>query len=186
MDDAGIIGLYFDRDERAVAETDSKYGKYLFAVSNNILSSAADADECVNDTYMKAWNAIPPQRPSVLRAFLAKITRNLSLNRYEENHAGKRGGGETAVLLDELSEILSNPSGSFDDAELMTLRGLIRDFIGHMKPEARQIFLLRYWYCFSVKETAERCGVSESKVKMSLMRSRLSFKETLENGGISL
>ena len=186
MDDNAIIDLYFAQNEQAIVETDAKYGRYLFTCANNILFADDEAEECVNDTYLKTWESIPPARPSILRAFLAKITRNLSLNRYEQRIARKRGGGETPAILDELSEILSDPDGSFDDAELITLRGLLTDFVDRMKPDARRIFILRYWYCYSVKETARISGSSESKVKMTLSRARSALKAELEKGGIKL
>jgi len=186
MNDTEIIDLYFARNEDAIGETQVKYGRYLFTVADSILSDDGESEECVNDTYLHAWNSMPPERPSILRIFLARITRNLSLNVYEAKRAKKRGSGETALILDELSELVSDPSGSFDNAELVALRELIRGFVCSLDGEKKQMFILRYWYCFSVKETARVCRVTESKVKMTLLRLRQQLKETLTKGGISL
>ncbi|MBR6259186.1 MAG: RNA polymerase subunit sigma-70, partial [Oscillospiraceae bacterium] len=108
MEDALIIELYWQRNEDAIKETDNKYGAYCFSVANNVLRDNGEAEECVNDTYLRAWNAMPPKRPSLLRAFLAKITRRLAFNRYDANAAKKRGGGETAAVLEELAECIAS------------------------------------------------------------------------------
>lgn len=186
MEDEAIIDLYFARAERAITETRDKYGRLLISLAYGILRSMEDAEECENDTYFKAWNEIPPTRPNVFSAFLAKITRNLSLDRYDKMHAEKRGGGEMPLLLDELAECVPDRESVTDELEGKELTGIINDFIGKMKPDARIIFMRRYWFGDTVQEIAEKCGFGTSKVKMSLARSRRALKEVLERRGYDL
>ncbi len=187
MQDEKIIDLYWARSQQAITETGAKYGRYCRTVAWNILYSDLDAEECVNDTWLHAWNAMPPERPRILKAFLGKITRNLALNRYEKEHAAKRGGGETELCLDELDGILS---GSGDDAaaavDRMALTAALDRFLGDLKKEERQIFLQRYWYMCPVREIAERFGYSESKTKMLLLRLRGKLRVQLEKEGFVL
>ena len=198
MQDEQIIDLYWKRSEEAIRETEIKYGKYCGTIAWNILYSAEDAEECVNDTWMNAWNAMPPHRPGFLKAFLGKITRNLALNLYEKKHAEKRGGGETALALDELAECVGGVpggkgtagiSGSVWDSEGSTEEGMVltaclNRFLQGMKAEDRKIFVQRYWYMYSVKEIAGNLGLGESKVKMTLLRQREKLKKVLEEEGI--
>ena len=198
MQDEQIVDLYWKRSEEAIRETDKKYGKYCGTIAWNILYSAEDAEECVNDTWMNAWNAMPPHRPGFLKAFLGKITRNLALNLYEKKHAEKRGGGETALALDELAECVggvpggngtAGVSGSVWDSEGspeegMVLTACLNRFLQSMKAEDRKIFVQRYWYMYSVKEIAGNLGLGESKVKMTLLRQREKLKKVLEEEGI--
>ena len=176
MEDSEIIELYFNRDEAAVTQTSAKYGR-----------SREDSEECVNDTWWKAWNSIPPERPRILSAFLGTITRNLALHRYEKLHAGKRGGGETAAALEELAEVLASGDVTEAEAILQTegseLTELLNGFLGGLSPDARVIFLQRYWYMEPVKEIAAGLGVSEGKVKMSLLRTRRKLAEYLSGTG---
>lgn len=184
MDDQAIIDLYFSRSEHAIDETQSKYGRMLRSLSYGILRSWQDAEECENDTYLKAWNAMPPTRPRVLSSFLSKITRNLSLDRCDEIHALKRGAGEVPVLLDELSECIPDTSGGAEESlEAQELTDLINRYLGSMKSDARNIFMRRYWYGDSIREIADRSGYSLSKIKMSLSRSRKGLKALLEKEG---
>lgn len=183
MEDSEIIELYFNRDEAAVAQTSAKYGRYCGAIAFRVLHSREDSEECVNDTWWKAWNSIPPERPRILSAFLGTITRNLALHRYEKLHAGKRGGGETAAALEELAEVLASGDVTEAEAILQTegseLTELLNGFLGGLSPDARVIFLQRYWYMEPVKEIAAGLGVSEGKVKMSLLRTRRKLAEYL-------
>ena len=179
MQDEQIIDLYWKRSEEAIRETDKKYGKYCGTIAWNILYSAEDAEECVNDTWMNAWNAMPPHRPGFLKAFLGKITRNLALNLYEKKHAEKRGGGKGTAGI----------SGSVWDSEGSTEEGMVltaclNRFLQAMKAEDRKIFVQRYWYMYSVKEIAGNLGLGESKVKMTLLRQREKLKKVLEEEGI--
>ena len=180
MEDEKIIDLYWARCEDAVKETSQKYGKYCYGISYNILHSREDAQECVNDTYVKAWESIPPHRPNSLSAFLGKITRNLSLNLYEKNRADKRGSGQVPFVLEELSECI--PSGNTVESAVDSnqLTELLNKFLSETKTENRTVFVLRYWYMYSVKEIAERQGSTQSRIKMILLRTRKSLKSFLE------
>ena len=185
LQDEQIIDLYWARSERAIEESGVKYGAYCRTIAWNVLYSREDSEECVNDTWMNAWNAMPPQRPSILRAFLGRITRNLALNRYERDHAEKRGKGETAAVLDELSECVPDRAAEIRE-EGMLLREVLDRFLEGMKPEERKLFVGRYWYLRPVKELADTYGFSESKVKMTLLRSREKLKQALLQEGIAI
>ena len=188
MTDQEIIDLYFARSESAITETAGKYGSYCRYIAMNILCNREDSEECVNDTWLKTWNAIPPKRPSVLRTFLGKITRNHALNIYEKQTAEKRGNGETTAVLDELSECLADSKALKPDdlPEKITLTDCINRFLENQKPESRKIFVRRYWYMSPINEIAEEYGFSESKVKMTLSRMRAALLNELESEGISL
>ncbi len=186
MDENQIIDLYFARSEQAIAETDRKYGKFCRQVAYNILCNRQDSEECVNDTYLKTWNAIPPKRPSPLKAFLGKITRNLALDRWDRNHAAKRGGGEMAASLDELRECIPTPIGTEQIIENKELVRILNAFLGRLPEETRKVFLRRYWNLSPIQEIASYYGLSESKVKMLLMRTRNALKKHLEQEGIAL
>lgn len=185
MDDKLIVQLYWERSENAITETDKKYGKYCYAIAYNILADHEDSMECVNDTYLNVWESIPPHRPQRLLPFLGKITRNISLNRYSFLHAEKRGGSQISLCLDELSNISNSAYGdsAIDD---IALAEILNRFLSELSPENRKIFMRRYWYFSSVKEIAKDYGLTESKVKMSLMRTRSKLKQYLEKEGISL
>ena len=148
MDDNDIIELFWQRSEDALTECGSKYGGYCRTVAKNILSNDGDADECVNDTWFRAWNAIPPARPPRLKAFLAKITRNLALDRYENAHAQKRGGGNVEIALEELADI---PAPEADSGEITKA---INRFLRSESPENTDIFVKRYWFLQSIREIA--------------------------------
>ena len=184
MEDAQIIALYFARNEEAIRRSDEKYGKYCRSIADRILKNDADSEECVSDTWLRAWNVIPPQHPQFLSAFFARITRNLALNRYAWDHAQKRGGDVLYMTLEELSECVGTyDTDAVSDDELAKV---MNRFISGLSKESRKIFLRRYWYMDTVKEIAKAYGIGESKVKMSLSRSRKRLKEMLEKEGISL
>ena len=184
MEDAQIIALYFARNEEAIRYSDKKYGKYCRSIADRILKNDADSEECVSDTWLRAWNVIPPQHPQFLSAFFARITRNLALNRYAWENAAKRGGDVLCMPLEELSECVGLCGG--DTASDERLSEILDRFISGLSKESRKIFLRRYWYMDTVKEIAKAYGIGESKVKMSLSRSRKRLKEMLEKEGISL
>lgn len=184
MEDSAIIELYWARDQAALTETAAKYGAYCRYIAQQILHSDWDSEECVNDTYMNAWNSIPPKRPPVLGSFLGKITRNLALNLYLKNNAQKRGGGQCALVLDELDECLTSSRADTDPAGDIVLRDTIAGFISALDETRRRIFLRRYWYLCPVKEIAQSFAMSESKVKSILMRTRKELKQLLEQEGI--
>lgn len=182
MEDHAIIDLYWARSEEAIPATDEKYGKLLAHVARNILRDRLDVEECVNDSYLGAWNAMPPQRPNVLRSFLCRITRNLALDRSDYIHAAKRNAGCT-TSLEEL-ESIGDPRGDFE--EEVILAQLINGFLEQLGPEARVIFLRRYWFFDSVREVARRLNCTESKVTASLHRTRKQFRTYLEQEGFTL
>lgn len=186
MEDHTIINLYIERSENAIVETKSKYGRMLRGIALGILKCMSDAEECESDTYMKTWDSIPPAKPNVFSAFLSKITRNLAPDRYDYIHAEKRGSGEIPMLLDELSECISDGNDVLDHAEKMEIQEIINAFLASLKTDARNIFMRRYWFGDSVQEIASYSGFSLSKIKMSLMRSRNELKEVLEKEGYAL
>ena len=186
MKDREIIDLYFRRSEQAIEETSVKYGKYCRKIAWNILYSDEDAEECVNDTWLHTWNAIPPTRPVRFSSFLGKITRNLALNMYEKSRARKRGAGETAAALDELAGCISGQDDVEKQIDDKELAAAIDRFLGELGEQPRKIFVRRYWYMSSVKEIAAEYGMGESAVKMSLMRTREQFRRYLEKEGIYL
>ncbi len=186
MDDRQIIALYNERSEAALSETATKYGKYCRTIAYNILYNEEDSEECVNDTWLQAWEAIPPQYPNKLSAFLGKITRNLALNRYKQNAAKKRGGGQTMLVLEELAECVPGTDSTEAAAEEALLIEVLNRFLGELPREKRKMFVRRYWYLSSVKEIAEDFGLGESNVKMTLLRIREQLKSVLEKEGIML
>lgn len=186
MDDKQIIELYWARSESAIAETDRRYGKFCHRIAYNILINREDSEECVNDTYVKTWSAIPPKRPAKLGAFLGKITRNLALSRYEKIHAGKRGSGEVPIALDELAECIPDPKSVEQMIENRLLVEKLNLFLSSLQEDTRRIFMYRYWELCSIKEIASVYGISESKVKMSLFRTRGKLRAFFEQEGIEI
>ncbi len=182
MQDEKIIELYFERDERAISETDEKYGPYCRKIAYNLLSDEFDSEECVNDTYMKAWNAIPPTKPSIFSAFLAKITRNLALDRLKCKGAKKRID-HTPASLDELSECI----GGFDFSEELSaseLGEIISRFLKTEQKSARIIFIRRYFFEDSIKDIARLLRFSEGNVKTTLHRTRARLAKFLSEEGV--
>lgn len=186
MEDAKIVELYWERNQNAISETAAKYGKYCTAIAKNILGNNEDAEECVNDTYMKTWSALPPHRPQMLSTFLGKITRNLSFNQYKMKHADKRGGSEIPLILDELSECVSGAADTEKEIEYKALISEINDFLGILSPEKRNIFIYRYWYSYSVTNIAKICGIKENTVSMILSRTRNKLREYLTERGYEI
>lgn len=186
MDDQQILDLYWSRSEIAVSETAKKYGKYCHCIAYNILGNDQDSEECVNDTLLKAWRSIPPQRPDKLAIFLGKITRNLSLDRYRRRSADKRGGGQVSLALEELADCLPVRDPADGIIEQMVLTDILNRFLGSLPEMNRNIFLRRYWYFSSTTEIAAQYGFSESKVKMVLHRLRKQLGALLEKEGIAL
>ncbi len=186
MEDQEIIRLYWDRSQQAITESDRKYGRYCHTIAHNILRSVQDSEECVNDTWLQTWRTIPPQRPAFLKAFVGTITRNLALNRYEKQHAAKRGSGETQVCMEELDECIPDQRRTEAAVERIALTACLNEFLGGLGEEERKIFVKRYWYMCSVKEIAEQMQIGESKVKMSLLRNRGKLRGILEKEGIDV
>ena len=186
MEDKQIIELFWARAEQAITATDEKYGKYCYYIAYNILHSNEDSEECVNDTYLKAWESIPPHRPERLAAFLGKITRNLYINKYKYLTAGKRGEGQYEMALEELNECIPSAVSVEQIMEDRELSEVFNRFLEMLPVEKRKVFMRRYWYFSPVKEIAAEYGMSESKVKMSLLRTRSAFRQYLEKEGVAL
>ena len=185
MDDESIIALYWQRDQRAITETDTKYGALCRTVASGILRDREDTEECVSDAYLAAWNAIPPHTPQRFRAYICTVVRNISVSRVREKCLKRRGGGEYPAALDELDECTAG-SGS-DPARRVELRELassIDAFLSGLSPDERKIFMCRYWLVASVAKTAALTGCSEAKVKTSLHRTRKKLQKHLEKEGL--
>ena len=183
MEDAQIVDLYWARSENAIAEIAARYEKYCYTIAYQILSDEQDADESVNDTWLDAWNTMPPHRPSILSTFLGKITRRLSIDRWRERTAEKRGGGEIALALDELVDCVPSDNNVEREIEAEELGSIINRFIMQMPLLERRIFICRYWYLDSIKSIAVQFVVSESKVKMILHRQRNKLRLYLAKEG---
>ena len=186
MDDDAIVRLYWDRNTQAISESAGKYGAYCESIARNILIDRADTEECVNDTWLNAWNAMPPHRPSILRTFLGKITRNLAFDMYKKLHRDKRGGHNIDLVLDELAEIVSgkdDPVKSVQDKELMNE---INRFLSGLSEANRYMFILRYWYVDGISEIAQRFDMSENNVSVILSRTRIKLKEYLTERGYDI
>jgi RNA polymerase sigma-70 factor (ECF subfamily) len=182
MTDERIIELYFSRDEAAISETDLKYGGYCFSIAENILADRRDSEECVNSTWFAAWNAMPPKRPNVLKLFLARITRGLAFNRYNERAAKKRGGGEMSLVLDELSEVVGEGDAA-DEAELEDLKAAVARFVRALPERERNVLVRRCFYTESIGSIAARYGISGSGVMSALSRARKKLKYCLIKEG---
>lgn len=185
MDDKRIVELYLERSESAIAETTLKYGKYLRYIAYSILENEQDSEEIENDTYRKLWESIPPNKPDPLGAYIAKICRNLSINRYEERNAQKRKGA-VALVLDELAEVLPDTAGGEEMGDELALREALNGFLRALDPRTRTIFLQRYWYTCPVADIARSFSMKESTVTMLLFRTRKKLREHLHKEGIDL
>ena len=186
MKDEEIVALYWERNEKAIPATVEKYGITLNQLATQIVKNELDAEECVNDAYLKAWNCIPPERPNFLLAFLGKIVRNLALDRYRESHAKKRVPTELVTLLSELEGVLPAVDDVWQELEEKELAVHISNFLRSQPMEKRNIFIRRYWYCEDIKTLAMYFSCSESKIKASLFRSREQLKLYLEKEGIRI
>ena len=183
MEDNCIVDLYWQRNESAISETATKYGKYLYSISYQILLNAEDAEECVNDTYNDAWQSIPPHRPSVLSTFLGKITRRISIDLWRKYNAEKRGGGVMVLALNELEECVSGKGDVENEIERLELQKKLNDFLLALPRVDRQVFMCRYWYMNSISDIAKQFAYSESKVKSMLYRTRNKLRAMLEKEG---
>ena len=181
MEDLAIIELYWKRNESAIKESQMKYGGYCSTIADNILHSAEDTEECVNDTWFRAWNTIPPEKPKRLAVFFGRITRNLAIDRFRSDTSKKRGGGQIALCLDELAECIGEDSPIEDR---LALREGLNRFLRELSDKNRTIFLLRYWYMMPVSDIAKRYNLSEGAVKMLLQRVRNKLKDYLQKEGV--
>ncbi len=184
MEDLQIVELYWNRDEDAIAQSQQKYGTYCYSIPYNFLHNNEDAQELLNDTWLAAWDAIPPHHPQILSTFLGKITRRLSLNKWRSMTAEKRGGGNFPLSLDELEECIPDHCDIDEQLEAQYLSEAIDAFLSRAKEEERKVFVCRYWYFDSVENIAKRFGYSESKVKMMLKRTRDRLKDYLIKEGL--
>lgn len=184
MEDSQIIELYFARDESAIQASQEKYEPYCLAVARNILPDQSEAEECVNDTWLRAWNAMPPHRPARLSAFLGKITRNLALNRWRGSRTAKRGEGEVPLALVELEECLAGGQTPEEEMDGKALCETVTAFLRAQKPLKRIVFVRRYWYLNTVPVIARQMAMSESKVKSMLHRMRVELREKLGEEGL--
>lgn len=182
MEDTQIIDLFFSRDQQAIQQTEKKYGRLCYHIAWNILSSREDAEESVSDTYMKAWENIPPTKPTFFYAYLAKICRFLAMGKLDWNNAAKRKA-EVVELSDEMENCIPDLSREMQ-IQSQELGALLNEFLGTLSPENRQIFMRRYWYAESIAEIAQRFHLGESNVKTKLMRTRNALRSFLEKEGI--
>ncbi len=183
MDDKSIVDLYFSRNQDAITQTDKKYGRYCYSIAYNILTNKEDAEESVSDTYMTVWRAIPPRRPSVLSTFLGKITRHISINRWRERSAYKRGGGEMPLALEELNDCVAGMQNVEMDYERKEIIKAYVEFLDTLPTTERRVFLCRYWYVESIETIADKFNFSQSKVKSMLYRTRVKLRTRLEEEG---
>lgn len=186
MDDKEIINLYNLRNEQAITETSEKYGKYCFSIADNILHCSQSSEECVNDTYLKTWNSIPPSNPNSLKLFLAKIVRNLAFDRYRETARKKRGSGETALALEEIKEFLPISGQAETSVEEIEFMDSINRFLSYIEKRERCIFINRYFHIESVKSIANKYNISENNVHKILSRTRIKLKLFLEAEGYTI
>jgi len=185
MEDERIMDLYWQRDERAIPETARKYGAFCAAIAGNVLPDRRDAEECVNDTWLRAWEAMPPQRPRLLRPFLGRITRNLALHLWEKSRAQKRGGGMT-LLLDELAECVPSASGVEEQLEAAELGRLISAWLRTLPADDRRLFLRRYWNGLPLQALAAETGQTSERLAQRMYRLRQALKAYLERNGVTL
>ena len=180
MEDSEIIKLYWNRNQNAVKETEKEYGAYCFSIAENILHNQQDSEECVSDTWLRAWQSIPPQKPTRLKLFLAKITRNLAFDMYRQKTADKRGGGEFSAVLDELAECVAGSDDVEKAFEAKTLRQSLNAFLKNLPQRDRQLFVRRYFYAESVKSIAEEFSMNSNHVSVILRRVRKKLRIYLE------
>ncbi len=186
MEDKEIIDLYLDRDEAAISATAKKYGNYCYTVAYNILYNKDDAEESVNDTYLGAWNSIPPHKPEVLSSFLGKITRYVSLKRQRDKHAQKRGGGELSLVYEELADCIPANHDIDDELEAKEIATYINAFLSALPAPERHVFICRYWYFDSIASISRQFGFRETKVKSMLFRTRTKLRDKLKKEGVMI
>ncbi len=184
LEDTAIVSLYWERSDRAIEESAAKYGGYCFSLAFNILRSREDAEESVNDTWLAAWNAIPPHRPTVLSTFLGKLTRRIAIDKQRKKDAAKRGGGEYELALEELAESLPAKTMVEEHVEAEALSQFLEQFLKALPAAERKVFLCRYWYFDPIESIGFQFGFSQSKVKMMLFRTRKKLAEALKKEGM--
>ena len=185
MEDTHIVDLYWARSETAIEVTSKKYGRYCYAIAHNILANTEDAEESVNDTYLCAWNSMPPNRPTILSTFLGKITRRISIDKWRARSAEKRGGGEILLALDELSDCVPSTHNVEQEVEAKELAEIVNAFVMGLPIMERRVFVCRYWYLDPITSICQQFGFYESKVKVMLHRTRNNLRNYLESEGVS-
>ena len=183
MEDQDIMRLFFERSENAIAQAQSKYGRLIRKIALNILGNPEDAEEIENEVYLKAWNAIPPQRPGSLSAWLCRVSRNLALNELKKMNSEKRNSGEAMLVLEELSELIPSAKTLEDEYDDKVIKELIDSFLEGLDPEMRKVFIGRYYFFDSVKTISEKTGNSVKKVRIMLEKSRKAFADYLAKEG---
>ena len=183
MEDQKIIDLFWERDPEAIRYVNSSYGTYCFSIANHILGNQLDAEECVNDTWLRVWESIPPERPNFLRAFLGKITRNLAINRFQRETAQKRGGGELPLVLEELSCCITGSSDPEASVSAKELGKCVNAFVGSLPLRDRNVFVRRYFFTESVENIAKRYSLQKNNVLVILHRTRRKLKKYLIREG---
>lgn len=186
MEDRDIVTLYWQRDQEAIRQTDRQYGRYLSSIAFHILADREDSRETVNDTYLRAWDSMPPHRPQVLATYLGRITRQLSIDRWRARGRAKRGGSQYALSLEELGDCVSGAVTPEEALDLAELGRAIGDYLRTLPPPARRAFLCRYYYADSLAETARVCGISVPAVKSQLYRTRQGLRTYLEKEGFDV
>ena len=184
MDDKQIVDLFFERNEDAISETEKKYSRYVNYIAANILPLKEDCEECANDVYMRLWNSIPPAKPDNLKAYVGTLTRNLALDMHDKNTAKKRKSA-TELVYDEIAECIPD-TGVADTTESLAIKDALNKFLGSLNQGKRIVFMQRYWYLSSVKEIAEKNGLTENNVKITLLRLRAKLKKFLEKEGLNV
>ncbi len=186
MQDNEIVDLFLSRDEKAIKACEEKYHSYCFSIAKDILENTEDAEECVNDAFLQAWNSIPPATPHNLATYLGKLVRNQSINLYRKNTAEKRGSGRTPLILEELSELIPDSNSPEDYLDKKLLTESINSFLATLPVKKRKIFVCRYWYSESVKDIARRFKVSENSISLTLNRLRTKLRHYLTERGIEI
>lgn len=186
MKDEEIVELFWNRSESSIQGLAKKYEKYCYTIAYGILHNHEDAQECINDAYYQVWDSIPPHKPEKLSTYIGKITRNIALNKWEHYNAKKRGMGEVPLVLEELQECVPNKNDVEYVVDKLILEDLFNDFLGKLSKEKRIIFMRRYWYMSSIREIAKDFDMSESKVKMMLLRMRKELRVFLEKEGVQI
>lgn len=186
MNDREIVALFLERDESALKAVSEKYKSYCAKIAANILGSYDEAEDCVNDALMRAWESIPPHKPAMLSTFLGKLTRNIAINMRRQSQAQKRGSGEAELVFEELSELIPSGGSVEREFDLKELTRAVNDFLYTLPEQPRSIFICRYWYCDSIRDIAAEFGVSKNKVYVTLTRTRKKLCEYLRKEGYEL
>ena len=184
--DEEIVALYWERSEKAIAATQNRYGSYCYTIALRILNNHEDAEECANDTYLAAWESIPPHRPQNLSTFLGKLARRIAIDKWRRSNAGKRGGGEIVLALEELGECVPGGELPEDALQAKELTLALNRFLTTLSREERGVFVGRYWHMLSVTELAKRFGIGTEKVKSMLHRIRKKLRIFLEREGVAV